>query len=250
MAPESIACVLPVNGYVDVNENAAGIVYGSVLGLRKIVSDLDNTDSREGFVGITDVLRDLTEEKSLARAVSAVTKPATTPTTTTTTTTTHLIETETIPAFTLSIWRPKSGLLIIDSRNTHLALPTERLLANILSSVFNSNLVQGIEDVMHWPFFDNISVPQTREYACNALQVWLEVELERRPTTHLWLLGETATEYFLPNYNEFSKLVWQWLEFPEIPSKILVAPSLVELLQRPLNKRRLWHCLASHHQSV
>jgi hypothetical protein len=244
MAPESIACILPVNGYGDVNESAAGIVYGSVLDLGKIVSDLDNTDSREGFVGITDVLRDLTEVKSLARAVSAVTKSTTTPTTT------HLIETETIPAFTLSIWRPKSGLLIIDSRNTYLALPAERLLANILSSVFNSNLVQGIEDVMHWPFFDNISVPQTREYACNALQVWLEVELERRPTTHLWLLGKTATEYFLPNCNEFSKLVWQWLEFPEIPSEILVAPSLVELLQRPLNKRRLWHCLASHHPSV
>jgi hypothetical protein len=240
MAPESIACILPVNGYDDVNESTAGIVYGSVLDLGKIVSDLDNTDSREGFVGITDVLRDLTEKKSLAKAVSAVTKPRTT----------HLIETETIPAFTLSIWRPKSGLLIIDSRNTHLALPTERLLDNILNSVFNSNLVQGIEDVVHWPFFDNISVPQTREYACNALQVWLEVELERRPTTHLWLLGETAAEYFLPNHNEFSKLVWQWLEFPEIPSKIFVAPSLVELLQLPLNKRTLWHCLASHHQSV
>lgn len=240
MAPESIACVLPVNGCNDVNENEAGIAYGSVSGLREIASNLDNTDNRDGFVGIADVLRDLTEEKSLTSAVSSVMKS----------TTTHLVETEIIPAFTLSIWRPKSGLLIIDSRNTRLALPTERLLANILNSVVESRLVQGPEDVMQWPFFDNISVPQTREHACNALQVWLEVELERRPATHLWLLGETATEYFLPNHNEFSSLVWQWLEFPEIPSKILVAPSLVELLQKPLSKRTLLHCLASKHQLI
>lgn len=155
---------------------------------------------------------------------------------------------ETISPFALSIWRPLRDLLVIDSRNTHLALPTELLLRNILYAIFGAQTLPGVEEILRWPLIENAMISCTEKDARNTLQVWLEVELDRCPVTHLLLFGRNAAHYFLPDDHRYEQSLWQWLNVsPSVQT--LIAPSLAELLQQPLLKRNLWQCL-THLQRI
>lgn len=155
------------------------------------------------------------------------------------------IGTERVPAFALSIWRPIKDILVIDSRNTQLAFPTEALLNNILCAVFNIQAPIGNEEILRWPLVDNVLVTRTEDDARSALQVWLEVELERRPARQLLFMGRNATQYFLPSNMSYDDALWQEIALTNSPNPAMVTPSLVELLQQPLLKRELWKALQS-----
>lgn len=148
-----------------------------------------------------------------------------------------------VPPFSLSVWRPAPGFLVIDSRNTTLALPTELLLHNILRVVIGNQLSGLQEEVLRWPMVENRFVSRTAADACAELQTWLAVEHELRPVTQLWLMGDNATRYLFAGESEPTENWWQRHSLPNIGLPALILPSLNQLLQQSQLKARLWACI-------
>jgi len=151
-----------------------------------------------------------------------------------------------IEAFSLSIWRPIDGVMIVDSRNSKLALPTELLLTNILSSFFSSQLLQVQEKVLRWPMIENSFTKRTENDARAELQTWLSVQHEIHPIKYLWLMGSNATTYFLPEQTSFRASLFQTT--PLVDSiNALILPSLNEVLQNPIFKKKIFSAIHQYH---
>lgn len=237
VAPEPLACTLPVwefatqpiDGVASTTRNEQH---------QSATHNISLHASKTNSVAIADVLRDLAAPPMPTvnpELMQALPEP---------------ISAETVRPFALSIWRPQAGLLIIDSRNTQLALPTELLLRNILRTLFGVTVAPEREEVLRWPLVKNDLISRTEEDARNALQVWLEVELEQRPVTHLLLLGGNAVRYLFPDDFSYEQNLWNWFDLPSSVAQAMIAPSLVELLQQPLLKRKLWRSLTLLKMSV
>ena len=153
----------------------------------------------------------------------------------------------TVEAFSLSIWRPNKNLIVIDSRNTKLALPTELLLRNILQHVFPQEVLEMKDEVLRCPMIENSFVKSTLNDIRTELQTWLSVQCEFRPVKYLWLMGSNAATYLLPQKLEKSNDLWQSVLLNDLSIKALVLPSINELLQRPSQKKQLFSALKHYH---
>ncbi len=150
-----------------------------------------------------------------------------------------------IEPFALSLWRPVTGFLIVDSRSPGSALPTELLLNNLLRACFPGVTADLNEEVMRWPMIENRFISRTEDDARNELQTWLAVENELRPINKLWLMGDNAMRYLLSADIKIAEAYWHehQINITGTGANSLYAfilPSLVELLQAPLLKARLW----------
>ncbi len=153
-----------------------------------------------------------------------------------------------ISPFALSVWRPIIGMLIIDSRNSALALPTDLLLTNILKVVLKGDKFNLQEEVLRWPMIENRFVSRTETDARNELQTWLAVENELRPINKLWLFGENAAKYFIPPDQSISDSQWKKIPVDGLSENsqldALVLPSLNHLLSHPEKKAHLWTAIS------
>ena len=145
-----------------------------------------------------------------------------------------------IDGFSLSIWRPVESLMIIDSRNTKLALPTELLLNNILRSIFSSELIKSQEEILRWPMIENSFTKRTANDARLELQTWISVQHEIRPIKYLWLMGENAAIYFLPEQTSFDATVGKVAKLFDSAINALILPSLNEILKNPILKKEIF----------
>ena len=148
-----------------------------------------------------------------------------------------------IQPFSLSLWRPVPGFLIVDARNSQLALPTELLLGNILRAYLEPIPFALNEEVMRWPMIENRFVSHRVDAARNELQTWLTVENELRPINRLWLMGENAANYFLPEGITWADCCWQTENLDDLSVQAMIFPSLISLLQQPQQKAKLYACL-------
>jgi len=155
----------------------------------------------------------------------------------------------TIDPFSLSIWRPLDGVMIIDSRNTKLALPTELLLNNILRSVFSTQAIKPQEEVLRWPMIENSFTKRTISDARTELQTWLSVQHEIRPIRYLWLMGSNAASYLLPESVEYTANIFNKIALLDSAVNALILPSLNELLQKPPSKQQLFSALRDYHSA-
>ncbi len=152
-----------------------------------------------------------------------------------------------IDAFSLSIWRPLDGVMIIDSRNAKLALPTELLLNNILRSVFPSESLKTQEEILRWPMIENSFTKRTVNDARAELQTWLSVQHEIRPVKYLWLMGSNAAIYFLMEQTSFTGSIFQSANLVGLEINALVLPSLNEVLQNPTFKKQIFAASQQYH---
>lgn len=155
----------------------------------------------------------------------------------------------TIAPFSLSIWRPLDGLLVVDSRNSKLALPTEQFLKNILRALYPDQPVQMQEEILRWPMIENSFAKRTRADARNELQTWLAVQCEIRQVKHVWLMGENAATYLLSEQDVYKDSLFGVRSLVEVALAALLLPSLNELLQQPRNKPTLFNVLRRYHKS-
>ncbi len=225
-APVSVACVLPVfdipvatvrstetpSGTADVNLRTENTIPPSTL--LTTITDLAEQKKRPLAVNTTEILRQLEEKKA------PVVQP-----------------------FSLTVYRPQPGFLIIDSRNTKLALPTEVLLNNLLRAHIKEVQFTLDEEVLRWPMIENRFVSRTEDDARNELQTWLAVENELRPIRTLWLMGESAARYWLAIGRDWSATCWTTQPVKDAELQALILPSLNQLLQNPAQKATLWNCL-------
>lgn len=157
--------------------------------------------------------------------------------------------------YSLTLWQITSDLLILDSRQAELALPTESLLQNIIRAAgFSARLPKA--DLLRWPLVDSLAVAadvqQAREHLAALLSAKLSTVTDVTPS--VWILGETAAQYFLPEDLKYQEtngrcfpLSSEW--FGSIEPLICVTPSLVDMLQDPNLKRITWKALREWKQA-
>ena len=218
-APISVACIMPmiepslavavlpaINSSVENNSSASNLL--------TTITDLGERKKAPLSINVTSILQQLEEKKA------PVVQP-----------------------FSLTVYRPQAGFLIIDSRDTTLALPTELFLNNLLRAHLNAGQFTLDEEVLRWPMIENRFVSRTEDDARNELQTWLAVENELRPISKLWLMGDNAARYWLDFDGDCSTLYWTMQSIKNLPLQALLLPSLNQLLQKPAQKSKLWACL-------
>lgn len=149
-------------------------------------------------------------------------------------------ESKSIAPFSLSIWRPLLGLLILDFRSSKDALPVELLLSNLLRVVKLSSFRLD-EEVLHWPMVENRYAPRLLSKAQQELQTWLMVENDLRPISELWLMGSAAQMCFFPEHEKLEFFSQKQIQGVGLFAHIL--PSLKELLLDATLKPKLFNFL-------
>lgn len=144
--------------------------------------------------------------------------------------------------FSLSMWYSHDDWLVIDSRKPQAALPTAALLNNIIQALWLKPLRTGVEEVWHWPFAENTFSHQTEEDAKDALSVWIEVAHEKHSVNKLLVMGEVAWRYLNVSTATYEESLWQYYKLTGGVTAWVV-PSLVELLEDPNHKKKLWQRL-------
>jgi len=142
-----------------------------------------------------------------------------------------------VAPFTLSIWRSSLPVLVLDSREPKAAMPTERLLRNLLRSLGEVDTASIHEEILTCPLVPRATPADAR----SELSAWLDAELTRRPVQKVLLMGQNAARYLVAEDSEHTVL--QWLSLPGFEVRALTAPSLVDLLRDPSQKRSLWRAL-------
>lgn len=154
--------------------------------------------------------------------------------------------TETI-RFSLSVWRINHDIMVIDTRQPATALPTDRLLQNILRSI-GCHLAQlPPSDILRWPLFKDDSLSHPEDEARAMVQAYVSAQVSKAPIKTLLLLGHDAvrftldvgddSQHFYHEHKGGALLQEQW------QSTALIAPSLIDMLQEPLQKRITWQAL-------
>lgn len=161
-------------------------------------------------------------------------------------------EPDTDVSFSLSVWRVSEDLLVVDSRHSELALPTESLLSNILLALGYGVVTLPRAEVISWPMFDNVSAPKGEAAAREAIAAMLEGMLESNPVKYCLLMGEEAGYFVLPSdilpvsqQGSGSTAVFdlcQGKTFPlaELNATAMVVPGLSAMLQQPHLKALTW----------
>jgi hypothetical protein len=224
-APIPIACELPV---LDIPEERM-VSSAAILSF----ADEQGFERKGSSPNLLSTIAELGEQKKPAVPVNAATIL-------------QQLEEKKAPVvqpFSLSVYRPQPGFLIIDSRNTQLALPTDLFLHNLLRSHLKNNQIALNDEVLRWPLIENRFVSRTETDARNELQTWLAVESELRPVNALWLMGENAARHWLATDMDWYASCWSTQSIDGLPLKALILPSLNELLQKPAQKAKLWASL-------
>lgn len=246
-APVSVACAIPafvsdVQSSAKFAESAAESSIASVQphSIQKSpVADL----SVNSAAPIGNLIGDIFETKKIAKPVNKVTSAAD-----------ILAQLETKPVtiepFSLSIWRPLDGVMVVDSRNTKLALPTELFLNNILRTMFYGQPIKTQEEVLRWPMIENSFAKRTIADARNELQTWLSVQHEIRPIRYLWLMGENAATFLLADSATYNASLYSVTALAESSIQTVILPSLNELLQKPTAKQHVYSALRQYHSVI
>ena len=141
----------------------------------------------------------------------------------------------------LYAWRV-GPLMVIDSSSPVSALPTERLLMNILLAL-NIKLAQLPQaDDLRWPLVKN-NHDKTRQpflQAADMVQAYVIAQAERAPLKAVLTMGELACQLVLAD-----KSAWHpegaCANFGQVP--VYSVPSLEQLLLEPHQKAATWACI-------
>ncbi len=153
------------------------------------------------------------------------------------------VNAEPVPQFALSIWRVSEQLLVIDSRQAQLALPTEPLLINILVALGYPRQPLPKAEVIRWPMVDNPFVGQTAADAREMLEAYLDGKLLTHPAKHILLMGEDACRYVLPEVNSVEDQLGKAVALEHHKVDAIVVPSLSTMLLEPEQKRLTWKAI-------
>ncbi len=146
--------------------------------------------------------------------------------------------------FTLNVWHVNASLMVVDSHIPKSALPTARLLANMLLALGHPATLPGA-DALVWPMFKGSLSEGGWDAARDMVGAFLHSRLEQKPAEHVWLMGAQAYDAIAPELGEYSAHLGKVIDLPALGVKAAVLPSLAELLKTPELKRLAWRALQS-----
>ncbi len=176
-------------------------------------------------------------------------------------------------AFNLGVWRVSDDLLIMDTRQPNMALPTEKLLLNIIRALGYDVPQLPEMTQLRWPSIDSASSNDEKS-AREMVEAFLIAENNKKSFTQMLLMGNNAAKFVLPKKNQdepavgdsdakssdtkssslknkaasmfnFNALVSHAFEVntTEIKANAIVVPSLTVLLQKPKFKAITWQSI-------
>jgi len=162
--------------------------------------------------------------------------------------------------FIFSVWRIQD-VLILDTRKVREALPTDRLLQNILRAVGYPTAQLPASESLRWPLFTNKRFANTRkestdtalgdehykgdkEQARAMVQAYISAQHSKAPLKYLLLMGNESTEFTLAETTNADSTIgtmnttalWDGVQ-------CFSMPSLYAMLQDPPSKRIAWQAL-------
>lgn len=151
--------------------------------------------------------------------------------------------------FALNTWRVSNDILVLDSRQPGAALPTDRLLQNILRSM-DCHLAQLPQsEILRWPLFKDDYDSHPEEEARAMVQAYISAQSSKAPFKTLLLFGKDAVRFSLtmeqPIDVFFDNHQGTALEQSQWQSQALICPSLIDMLQEPMQKKVTWQALQS-----
>ena len=142
-------------------------------------------------------------------------------------------------SFTLKCWQISTRLMVIDSHEPGAALPTAKLLQNMLAAAALLEVDLPGASTLVWPFPGADAMDRGWDAARQMICSFLAARYEQRPFSHLLLMGEAA-QRGLEGWSESQ-------EFPvgvEPASMVLhLLPSLADILREPASKAGVWSTL-------
>ncbi|MGH1471377.1 MAG: hypothetical protein ACRBCS_09300 [Cellvibrionaceae bacterium] len=157
--------------------------------------------------------------------------------------------------FNLGVWRLSDDLIAIDTRQPNSALPTEKLLLNIVKALGYPLAQLPRLTQLRWPSVEDAS-SHDEESASAMVEAFLTAEYNKQPFTKMLLMGNNAAKYVLPlkdknesekkeNVFNFNALVSHSFDIAttEVNAKAIVVPSLTILLQKPKFKAITWQSI-------
>ncbi|MCV6626823.1 MAG: hypothetical protein OIF38_12045 [Cellvibrionaceae bacterium] len=166
------------------------------------------------------------------------------------------LPTEPAVAFKLSLWRC-GPCLVIDSRDSQKALPTEKLLLSMLQAAGQALANLPRAQLIPWPMMEAGDGDQSASAARQMLGAFLESQLNE--AADYCLLMGAAAQYLLPpdsladwrqpsSYGQLLPPETLNLGRAAPKKRILLLPSLVEMLEQPQLKARAWQALRCIHE--
>lgn len=148
--------------------------------------------------------------------------------------------------FTLSIWR-LDDYLIVDQRDSSKALPTEKLLLNMLKAIKLPLANLPKVQVLRWPMLEGGIADESAEAARDMLSAFFDTGT----TEHkVWLLMGQAAQIALTESDSpvaaGSVLGLDDLDTRfrgSVPINVAILPSLVDMLTEPALKASAWQAL-------
>ena len=247
-APVSVACELPKFAHAEnvtnekiFNESNFSAA-NSPVNITSLISPSLKHNVVDGQVTpINSLIKDIITSKKPNKSESLVSQPVA-----------ALSESKSvfepaIEAFSLSVWRPIEDMMIVDSRNNKLALPTDALLKNVFRQMFPQIPATFKEEVLRCPMIENSFTKRTADDARAELQTWLSVQCEIKPVKYLWLMGANAFMYLIANDNDKQQNLWHSISLVGTNVQALILPSLNELLIDPALKKYFFSAIRRYH---
>ena len=150
--------------------------------------------------------------------------------------------------FHLRVWRVANDLLVIDSPEREIALPTDTLLRNMMAALgYGANEISKVEH-LRWPFADTGVAAMTSDEETDAramVNAFIDAQQQHHGCCTLLLLGDTAQRYGLISKQDSAQ--WQCVQLSnaesETEKKAILLPSLTAMLKQPQLKRPTWQAI-------
>lgn len=158
--------------------------------------------------------------------------------------------------FIFSVWRIQD-VLVLDTRKVREALPTDRLLQNILRAVGYPTAQLPASESLRWPLFTNKRSANTgksptdagmgnadKEQARAMVQAYISAQHTKAPLKYLFLMGDESTVFTLDETTSADSTIgtmstaalWGGVQ-------CFSMPSLYTMLQDPPSKHIAWQAL-------
>ena len=148
--------------------------------------------------------------------------------------------------FVLNVWRIGHDCLVVDSRQPGSALPTDKLLHNIVRAMGYPLAQLPPSELLRWPLFKSAALKYDYQadvdQARAMVQAYISAQALKSPLQYVVLMGEEATTYGLEQAN-FAELNGSVFNHSSWSAMTAVTPSLISMLQAPLQKTIAWQAL-------
>ena len=148
--------------------------------------------------------------------------------------------------FVFTIWRINDDCLIVDSHQPGTALPTDRLLLNILRAIGYSLVQLPQSDSIRWPLFTGnqyTTASNDTEEACAMVQAYMTAQVTKGDVKQLLLMGDAAFSYVVNHDQTFDQCQGGLITDAQWQATIAVLPSLTTMLTDPTQKAIAWKAL-------